>query len=81
MNMATEGGVGAGGYGDRTATAHDNKRASGGGGFGVWALWGERCGREEDMKREKRVVLFCTGREELRACGAVCVARRVEKTR
>ena len=29
--MATEGGVGAGGYGDRTATAHDNKRASGGG--------------------------------------------------
>ena len=30
MNMATEGGVGAGGYGDRTATAHNNKRASGG---------------------------------------------------
>ena len=80
--MATEGGVGAGGYGDRTATAHNNKRASGGGegwcvgimGRAVWAR------RRYEEKRE-RVVLFCTGREELRACGAVCVARRVEKTR
>ena len=60
---------------------HTTTKGPVGGRGGVWALWGERCGREEDMKREKRVVLFCTGREELRACGAVCVARRVEKTR
>ena len=39
--MATEGGVGAGGYGDRTATAHNNKRASGGGEGAVCGHYGE----------------------------------------
>ena len=78
--MATEGGVGAGGYGDRTATAHNNKRASGGEGRCV-GIMGRAVWARIRYEERERVVLFCTGREELRACGAVCVARRVEKTR
>ena len=74
--MATEGGVGAGGYGDRTATAHNNKRASGGEGrcVGIMgrAVWARR--RYEEREKSGVVLHWKRRIESLWCC--VCRASR-----